>query len=112
MILVKSLIVILLMLILAKFGTPILEFLSRLFDGREGFVVEEGEKEEKEVEGEGEEEVVMEESFYSPPSVLENHQKVANESKIVATLQDKMDELNQLSEEATEINTQLNFSIK
>ena len=68
--------------------------------------------EEKKKRGRKKKEVVMEESFYSPPSVLENHQKVANESKIVATLQDKMDELNQLSEEATEINTQLNFSIK
>jgi hypothetical protein len=110
MILVKSLIVILLMLILAKFGTPILEFLSKLFDGREGFVVEEEGEEEGE-EGEREK-VVMEESFYSPPSVLENHQKVANESKFVATLQDQMNELNQLSEKATDINNQLNFNNK
>ena len=107
MILVKSLIVILLTLILAQFAKPFLTLMVKLFDGREGFAVEETlEVEEADkalVDEEALEEVEeVEEGFYS-------HQKVSKEANFLAELQDKMNELNQLSEKATEINNQLIF---
>jgi hypothetical protein len=97
MILVKSLIVILLTLILAQFAKPFLTLMAKLFDGREGFAVEE---ELEETDKAAEEE--LEEGFYSP-------EKVSKEANFVAELQDKMNELNQLSEKAKEINNQLIF---
>jgi len=96
MILVKSLIVILLTLILAQFAKPFLTLMAKLFDGREGFAVEETEEEKIEELEE------LEEGFYSP-------EKVSKEANFMAELQDKMNELNQLSEKATEINNQLIF---
>jgi hypothetical protein len=93
MILVKSLIVILLTLILAQFAKPFLTLMAKLFDGREGFAVEEADKAAEEE---------LEEGFYSP-------EKVSKEANFMAELQDKMNELNQLSEKATEINNQLIF---
>ena len=93
MILVKSLIVILLTLILAQFAKPFLTLMAKLFDGREGFAVEEADKAAEED---------VEEGFYSP-------EKVSKEANFMAELQDKMNELNQLSEKATEINNQLIF---
>ena len=108
MILIKSLIVIFILLLLAKYATPILVFLSNLLDGRENFVAED---DEEEFESYDAAEEPQEEIVYTPPSVVEKHDLLSKDSTIVNDLQDKMDELMQLSEKATEINNQLNLNI-
>jgi hypothetical protein len=105
MILIKSLIVIFVLLLLAKYATSIFVFLANLLDGREGFVAED-DKEEEVKTYEPAEEIV-----YTPPSVVEKHDLLSKDSRIVSDLQDKMNELMQLSEKATEINNQLNLNI-
>jgi hypothetical protein len=92
---------------LAKYATSILTFLSNLLDGREGFVAEDDEEEVKSYNVEEQ----VEEKVYTPPTVMEKHDLLSKDSTIVNDLQDKMDELMQLSEKATEINNQLNLNI-
>jgi hypothetical protein len=111
MILIKSLIVIFILLLLAKYATPILVFLSNLFDGREGFVAEDDEEEVQSYDAEASAEEPLEEVVYTPPTVMEKHDLLSKDSTIVGDLQDKMNELMQLSEKATEINNQLNLNI-
>ncbi len=109
MILIKSLIVIFVLLLLAKYSTSIFVFLANLLDGREGFVAEDDKEEEKVKSYEPAE--AREETVYTPPTVLEKHDLLSKDSRIVSDLQDKMNELMQLSEKATEINNQLNLNI-
>ena len=106
---IKSLIVIFVLLLLAKYATSIFVFLSNLLDGRENFVAEDDEEEVKSYKQAAVE--PLEERVYTPPSVLEKHDLMSKDSTIVSDLQDKMNELMQLSEKATEINNQLNLNI-
>jgi hypothetical protein len=107
MILIKSLIVVFIMLLLAKYGKPIIIFLSNLLDGREGFDDGQNKDEVKdEVKEEDNKDIV--ELSYSLPTTLEIHNEMANDSQLISELQDKMSELTQLSEKASEINNQLN----
>lgn len=107
MILIKSLIVIFILLLFAKYATSIFVFIANLLDGREGFVAEDDKEEVKTYEAaEASEELV-----YTPPNVLEKHDLLSKDSTIVGDLQDKMNELTQLSEKATEINNQLKLNI-
>lgn len=109
MILIKSLIVIFVLLLLAKYSTSIFVFLANLLDGREGFVAEDDD-DQKEVKA-AEAAEASEEIVYTPPTVLEKHDLLSKDSTIVSDLQDKMNELMLLSEKATEINNQLNLNI-
>lgn len=109
MILIKTLIIIFILLLLAKYAKPILTFFSNLLDGREGFDVK------YEVEGVGDnmgenDEEEVEELVYTTPSLMDKHNKVADNTKFVGELQDKMNELTQLSEQASEINNQFNLN--
>ena len=111
MILIKSLIVLFSLLLLAKYATPLLVFLAKLLDGREGFVGEDHSEEDEEEVNSYEPAEATEEIVYTPPTVLEKHDLMSKDSAIVNDLQDKMNELMQLSEKATEINNQLNLNI-
>ena len=122
MILVKSLIVILLLIIVFAIYNKWDYFASK-FDGREGFEQQEGQAEQQgqwqgqqgqwqeEHEGlwqaeadEAEKERAVEEISYTLPSAVENYELHAGDAKFIGELQEKMTELFQLSEKATNIN--------
>lgn len=106
MILVKSLIVIFLALLFAKYYDRVINFFVKLFDSRENF---EGERIEVSAHGEEEEEYQeeIEEVSYLPPSELDSHAKISMDAKMMNELQSQIDELVKLSENATLINKNL-----
>ena len=117
MILVKSLIVILLLIIVFAIYNKWDYFASK-FDGREGFVQQghmwQAEQQQEEHEGlwqaeadEAEKERAVEEISYTLPSAVENYELHAGDAKFIGELQEKMTELFQLSEKATNINKNL-----
>ena len=86
MILLKSLIVLFVFLLLAQFFKPTIIFFARkFFDPREGFTQ-------------------IEEIQYTRPTVLKKHKEMSMDAKMLSDLQEKMNELLQLSEKAKEIN--------
>ena len=100
MILVKSLIVIFLMLIFARFYKTFLNFLGKLFDAREGFEAEEPEAEKASEEViEVEEEIEEEESYNINQKV-----QLVDETKMIADIQEQFNDLFKLKEEALKIN--------
>ena len=119
MILVKSLIVILLLIIVFAIYNKWDYFASK-FDGREGFEQQgqqgqgqqgQGQQGQEEHEGlwqaeadEAEKERAVEEISYTLPSAVENYELHAGDAKFIGELQEKMTELFQLSEKATNIN--------
>lgn len=111
MILVKSLIVILLLIIVFAIYNKWDYFASK-FDGREGFE-QQGQQGQQQEEHEGlwqaeadeaEKERAVEEISYTLPSAVENYELHAGDAKFIGELQEKMTELFQLSEKATNIN--------
>ena len=120
MILVKSLIVILLLIIVFAIYNKWDYFASK-FDGREGFEQQgqwqQGQAEQQQAEqqeeheglwqaeaNEAEKERAVEEIAYTLPSAVENYELHAGDAKFIGELQEKMTELFQLSEKATNIN--------
>lgn len=122
MILVKSLIAILLLIIVFAIYNNWDYFASK-FDGREGFEQQQGqwqaeqqgqwqaEQGHEEHEGlwqaeadQAEKERAVEEIAYTLPSAVENYELHAGDAKFISELQEKMTELFQLSEKATNIN--------
>ena len=106
MILVKSLIVIFLMLFVAKYFYPFVNYMANTFDGREGFANEVG---ANEVGANGVEanEDEKEETTYTPISPAEKQAQMASDAKLVNELQVKIAELQQLSDKATDIRNEL-----
>ena len=115
MILVKSLIVILLLIIVFAIYNKWDYFASK-FDGREGFEQQgqQGQAEQQQQEeheglwqaeaDKAEKERAVEEISYTLPSAVENYELHAGDAKFIGELQEKMTELFQLSEKATNIN--------
>jgi hypothetical protein len=111
MILVKSLIVIFLMLFVAKYFYPFVNYMANTFDGREGFAngvgangVGANEVGANEV---GANEDEKEETTYTPISPAEKQAQMASDAKLVNELQVKIAELQQLSDKATDIRNEL-----
>ena len=104
MLLVKSLIVIFLLLLFARYYTTIINFLLNLFDEREGFVasdgVESNEVESNEVKAYEEEE--YEELQYKV--VSSSQEKITSDTSMISELQEKMNELMKIKEESDIIN--------
>ena len=121
MILVKSLIVIFLMLFVAKYFYPFINYMSNTFDGREGFAdgtangVGANEVGANEVgangvgaNGVGANEDEKEETTYTPMSPAEKQAQMANDASVINDLQLKIAELQELSDKATDIRNELN----
>ena len=106
MILVKSLIVIFLMLFVAKYFYPFVNYMANTFDGREGFADGVG---ANGVGANGVEanEDEKEETTYTPISPAEKQAQMASDAKLVNELQVKIAELQQLSDKATDIRNEL-----
>ena len=109
MLLVKSLIVIFLLLLFARYYTTIINFLLNLFDEREGFVasdgVESNEVESNEVESnevKAYEEEEYEELQYKV--VSSSQEKITSDTSMISELQEKMNELMKIKEESDIIN--------
>jgi hypothetical protein len=111
MILVKSLIVIFLMLFVAKYFYPFVNYMANTFDGREGFANGVGANEVGangvEANGVGANEDEKEETTYTPISPAEKQAQMASDAKLVNELQVKIAELQQLSDKATDIRNEL-----
>ncbi len=116
MILVKSLIVIFLMLFVAKYFYPFVNYMSNTFDGREGFAdgtangvgANEVGANEVEANGVGANEDEKEETTYTPMSPAEKQAQMANDASVINDLQLKIAELQELSDKATDIRNELN----
>lgn len=116
MILVKSLIVIFLLLFFFKYYDRFVTYMSNKFDGREGFASEAGANANEvgagagayanEV-GAGAYEVEEEEYEELSYNVDENQPLMAEDAKLMGELQDKMKELLELSDKATNINNDI-----
>jgi len=106
MILVKSLIVIFLMLFVAKYFYPFVNYMANTFDGREGFANEVGANGVG-ANGVGANEDEKEETTYTPISPAEKQAQMASDAKLVNELQVKIAELQQLSDKATDIRNEL-----
>ena len=118
MILVKSLIVIFLLLFFFKYYDRFVTYMSNKFDGREGFAnanelgaganaYEVGEGANANEVGEGAYEVEEEEYEELSYNVDENQPLMAEDAKLMGELQDKMKELLELSDKATNINNDI-----
>ena len=101
MILVKSLIVIFLLLFFFKYYDRFVTYMSNKFDGREGFASEAG---ASEAGANALEEEEYEELSYN---VGENQPLMAEDAKLMGELQDRMKELLELSDKATNINNDI-----
>jgi hypothetical protein len=106
MILVKSLIVIFLMLFVAKYFYPFVNYMANTFDGREGFADGVGANGVG-ANGVGANEDEKEETTYTPISPAEKQAQMASDAKLVNELQVKIAELQQLSDKATDIRNEL-----
>jgi hypothetical protein len=80
-------------MLLSCYGYSRIGSFLNYFDGREGV--------------QAEMEQIIEEKIYSPPTIAETHDKMANNAAMVKDLQDKMDELLKLKNESIEINNNL-----
>ena len=115
MILVKSLIVIFLLLFFFKYYDRFVTYMSNKFDGREGFAsanayeVEAGAGPNTNEVGAGANAYEVEEEEYEELSynVDENQPLMAEDAKLMGELQDKMKELLELSDKATNINNDI-----
>ena len=111
MILVKSLIVIFLLLFFFKYYDRFVTYMSNKFDGREGFAnaneVEAGAGPNANEVEEGANEVEEEEYEELSYNVDENQPLMAEDAKLMGELQDRMKELLELSDKATNINNDI-----
>jgi hypothetical protein len=100
MILVKSLIILFLLILLAQFFNPVMDFSARKFyDQREGFTQTE-EKNEKEKEK-------YEELKYTTASPLQKHDQMSVDAKLMNQLHENMTDLLELKDKANEINNSM-----